>query len=62
MIKIFLGLGILWVLFAGYQYVSLDGDPDRWRIVMQFLGMAAINLVVALFLNWMKERRQRAGR
>lgn len=62
MSKVFLVLALGWAAAALYQFVTLSGDPDRWRITFQFLGTAAINGLVALFLNWLRERRERADR
>jgi len=60
--KVFLVLGIIWAGAGISQYFSERGDPVATRGAIQALFMAAINLGVAWYLFWRKEKRERAER
>jgi uncharacterized membrane-anchored protein len=60
--KLFLVLGIVWGVAGITQYFGERGDPSATRGAMQALLMAAVNLAVAWYLFWRKEKRERADR
>jgi len=60
--KFFLIVGIVWAGSGIAQYISHRGEPDATRAAMQALLMAAVNLGVAWYLFWRKEKRERTER
>jgi len=60
--KFFLLLGIIWAGSGIAQYFGEHGDPGATRGAIQALVMAAVNLGVAWYLFWRKEKRERAER
>lgn len=61
MARIFLVLGILWLLTSVYQFLTMAGQPDRSQVALSFLGMAGANLGASWVLTWLRERRRRTG-
>lgn len=60
--KFFLILGIVWGAAGIAQYFGERGDPGATRGALQALLMAAVNLAVAGYLFWRKDKREKAER
>lgn len=61
MIRVFLALGVMWFGYGLYQYF-LTAAPDGQTYAFQSLMVAVVNLLVAGYLKWRKDRRGEAER
>lgn len=56
-IYIFLGLGGVWAVLGIMQLVEAWGQTDEMKAALAQLLMAVLNVAIAWFLYWRRERR-----
>lgn len=56
--KVFLVLGIVWMVVGITRFFSGGGGADARSEALQALLMAAVNLAVAWYLAWRQSKRE----